>query len=154
MRWIAGAALAASLLASACADEAGVTDVAVPLSEGLTAQAEGREQDAEEAFAEVVEASPGNRVALYNLGILRRSRGDLDGALEAFDRIIAVEPDFVAARQQRAITRQSAGDLSGAIDDLRAAFAQAPENVEVRTHLGALLVATGTVEEGEALLGE
>lgn len=115
------------------------------MSEGITAQAEGRGDVAEERFDEVVEASPGNRVALYNLGILRRSRGDTDGAIDAFTQLIAAQPDFAAARLQRAMTKQLAGDVPGAIADLRIVGQQEPGNVEAQTLLDALLEVTAEV---------
>lgn len=131
--------------ATACGGEPDRADFAVTMSEGITAQAEGRGDVAEERFDEVVEASPGNRVALYNLGILRRSRGDTDGAIDAFTQLIAAQPDFAAARLQRAMTKQLAGDVPGAIADLRIVVQQEPGNVEAQTLLDALLEVTAEV---------
>jgi thioredoxin-like negative regulator of GroEL len=153
---VAALALTASLLvAGGCGTQAErvTVDIGVALTEGVAAQAEGRLQDAEKRFDEVVQANPGNRVALYNLGILRRARGEVQAALDAFNQIVEAQPDFTAARHQRAITRQVAGDVMGAIADLRIVVAEMPANIEARTQLGALLVATGEAEEGEALLG-
>lgn len=140
------------LLMAGCTNQTETVDVAKALSEGVDAQARGRVEEAEERFDEVVEASPGNRVALYNLGMLRRARGDVEAALDAFDQLVDGHPDFTVARLQRAITRQSAGDLEGAIADLRIVLEQDSSSVEARTQLGSLLVATGAIEEGEALL--
>jgi Flp pilus assembly protein TadD len=138
---------------SACGDEIQRVDVGELIAEAVDAQFEGRRQDAEERFDEVVRVEPVNRVALYNLGILRRARGDVAGAIEAFTQLLDAHPDFTVARLQRAISLQSSGDLQGAIADLRLVLEQEPDNAEARTQLGALLVATGEVDEGEALLG-
>jgi thioredoxin-like negative regulator of GroEL len=155
-RWAVGLTLSVSLLgASACGEDTKQSvDVAVAMSEGVEAHAQGRSDDAEARFDEVIEASPGNRVALYNLGILRRARGEVAGALDAFSQLVDADPNFTAARLQRAITRQSAGDLAGAIADLRIVVEQEPGNLDARRQLGALLVATGEDEEGEALLAD
>lgn len=145
---------AAMLVGVACGDESerASIDVAAVMAEGVDAQFDGRRQEAEQRFDEVVEADPGNRVALYNLGILRRARGDVDGAIEAFTELVEADPQFSEARLQRAIALQSSGDLKGAIADLRVVVEQDPDHAEARQQLGALLVATGAAEEGEALL--
>lgn len=126
-----------------CGDEPDGVDISVALNEGIGAQAEGRDADAEERFVEVVEASPGNRVALYNLGILRRDRGDSVGAIDAFTQLLEAQPGFGAARFQRAITKQQVGDLPGAIDDLRLVIEQEPNNSEAQILLDTLLGTTG-----------
>lgn len=147
------ASLAALWSVPACGgDQEERVDVGVELTGGVQAQAEGRLEEAEQHFEQVVTAEPGNRVALYNLGILRRADGDLEAALEAFTQLIDADPAFSAARHQRAITLQSAGDLDGAIADLRIVVSQDPANVDARTQLGMLLIATGERDEGEALL--
>lgn len=129
-------------------------DVPQALDEASRAQAEGRTDVAEERFDAVVEAEPGNRVALFNLGILRRARGDLGGSLAAFDELVDADPKFTPARYQRAITHQSAGDLEAAIADFRVVVEQDPENRTALQQLGALLVATGAIEEGQSFLAQ
>jgi Flp pilus assembly protein TadD len=127
-------------------------DVGMALVNGLEAQSTGRRAEAEEQFDIVLQGDPGNRVALFNLGILRRARGDLSGSIAAFTELVEADSGFTTARQQRAISRQSAGDVDGAIADLRIVVDEDPDNPEARLQLGALLVATGEVVEGEALL--
>lgn len=128
-------------------------EIAEVLEDGVTAQAEGREDEAEELFGQVAEADPDNRVAWFNLGILRRARGDLDGAIEAFSVLVDEYPELTVARYQRAITSQMADDLDSAIVDLRVVVEQDPSDEAARQQLGALLVATGDEDAGRELLG-
>lgn len=144
--WLARVVFAVSVLVAAgCGGEPDHMDIGVAMSEGMMAQAEGRDEEAEERFDDVVQASPGNRVALYNLGMLRRSRGDIDGAIAAFSQLVEAQPDFAAARLQLAMTKQLAGDVVGAIADLRKVVEQEPGNAEAQTLLDALLEATSEV---------
>lgn len=152
----------AAVTATGCDSSAGgdpgtsltADEVDAALAQGVEAQSQGRVDVAEEQFTAVVESDPGNRVAWFNLGLLRRARGDVDGAIDAFSQLVDADPGFALARQQRAITYQAAGDFDAAVADLRIVVDQEPSNVDARRQLGSLLVATGETAEGLALLDE
>jgi thioredoxin-like negative regulator of GroEL len=74
------------------------------------------------------------------------------GAIESFTQLLDAHPDFTAARLQRVFSFRSSNDVHGVIADPRLVVEQKPDNAKARLHLGALLVAMGAVEAGEALL--
>ena len=48
-------------------------------------------------------------MALNNLGLSLKERGDYDDALACFDRVLALAPDFAEARWNRDVTLRSRG---------------------------------------------
>jgi hypothetical protein len=102
---------------------------------------------AEPRLDDVVHAEPANRVALYNLALLRRGRSDrvvhatARRASGLHGRTPATGFFFpIFQRCPRGHRRPAVGGGTK------------PDNAKARLHLGALLVAMGAVEAGEALL--
>jgi tetratricopeptide (TPR) repeat protein len=127
-------------------------DVAGNLEAGQAAQDSGDVDAAAQSYDAVIEADPGNRVALFNLGILRRAQGDFAGSIDAWTQLITSNPELTVARYQRALTFRAGGDPESAIADLRVVVEQEPSNTDALDQLGALLISIGEEDEGQEFL--
>lgn len=152
----------AVLILSACSGASSVqegaptssnsAEVASGLESALSAQNAGDVSSAMGDYDEVIEIDPDNRVALFNLGLLRRAEGDFTGSIEAWTTLLAANPDLSLARYQRALTFRAAGDFEAAVADLRIVLDDEPSNKEALDQIGTLLIALGREEEGKVFL--
>jgi tetratricopeptide (TPR) repeat protein len=156
------AVIAAMFLVSSCADSPNSEPTETSSTEGVdvsenmenaqVAQSAGDVESAVDEYDAVIESDPDNRVALFNLGLLRRAQGDFSGSIEAWTELIAANPDMTVARYQRAITFRASGDFEAAIADLRIVVDEEPSNKDALNQLGTLLIALGEEEEGQMFL--
>ena len=94
--WSFVAALAVSLLLSACAS----TDQRLA-DKGFEAIENGQLVDAERVLTEALDSNPDNPYALLNLGAVYQRTGRFDQAREMFERVIALDPQEVPARRSK-----------------------------------------------------
>ena len=94
--WSFVAALAVSLLLSACAS--GAQTLA---NKGFEAIENGQLVDAERVLTEALDSNPDNPYALLNLGAVYQRTGRFDQAQEMFERVIALDPQEVPARRSK-----------------------------------------------------
>jgi Flp pilus assembly protein TadD len=94
--WSFVAALAVSLLLSACAS----TDQRLA-DKGFEAIENGQLVDAERVLTEALDSNPDNPYALLNLGAVYQRTGRFDQAQEMFERVIALDPQEVPARRSK-----------------------------------------------------
>ena len=94
-------------------------------------------EDAEELCRQATTVAPEIGLGWFNLGVIRRRRGDLAGALEAYRQAAALSPDHAETQQNLAVALLLGGDIIGA----RQGFRQAIQ----------LLVLQGRGDEAEQL---
>jgi len=94
--WSFVAALAVSLLLSACAS----TDQRLA-NKGFEAIEKGQLVDAERILTEALDANLDNPYALLNLGTVYQRTGRFDQAQDMFERVIALDPKEVPARRSK-----------------------------------------------------
>ena len=94
-------------------------------------------EDAEELCRQATTVAPEIGLGWFNLGVIRRRRGDLGGALEAYRQAAALSPDHAETQQNLAVALLLGGDIIGA----RQGFRQAIQ----------LLLLQGRREEAEQL---
>jgi len=94
--WSFVAALAVSLLLSACAS----TDQRLA-DKGFEAIENGQLVDAERVLTEALDSNPDNPYALLNLGAVYQRTGRFDQAREMFERVVALDPQEVPARRSK-----------------------------------------------------
>ena len=94
-------------------------------------------EDAEELCHQATTVAPEIGLGWFNLGVIRRRRGDLAGALEAYRQAAALSPDHAETQQNLAVALLLGGDIIGA----RQGFRQAIQ----------LLVLQGRGDEAEQL---
>ena len=98
-------------------------------AEGVEAMQADELEEAEAAFARVVELDSSATNAWYNLADLRRSLDDYEGAIEAADRVIEAEPNTTDVRALKTQMLHTLGRDEAAqacVDELLAARAAAP----------------------------
>jgi tetratricopeptide (TPR) repeat protein len=121
------------------------------LKRGFTAQALGRTEDAEQAYATVLDSDPNNKVANYNLGVIEQKRGNAGKSEEYYQRALSADPDFVPALFNLAIQREAAGKLQESESLYRKIIGLDPSMARAHLNLGFLLMRKlDREEEGKA----
>lgn len=102
---------AASPAATTAPASAGSSDadsvVAMLLQEGITQAEQKKWADATTTFNDVLDLSPRNVYALYNLGLIQQSAGNVAGADNYYNQAIAVDASYTPALYNLAITLEN-----------------------------------------------
>lgn len=110
------------------------------LKRGFAAQALGRTEDAEKAYAQVLETDPGNELANYNLGVLEDKRGNGNKAESYYRKALSSDPDFIPALFNLAIRREAVGAPKEAEDFYRHIIRLDEGMAKAHLNLGFLLL--------------
>ena len=78
--------------------------------------------DAEELCRQATTVAPEIGLGWFNLGVIRRRRGDLGSALEAYRQAAALSPDHAETQQNLAVALLLGGDIIGARQGFRQAI--------------------------------
>jgi predicted O-linked N-acetylglucosamine transferase (SPINDLY family) len=120
---------------------------------GLTLEAAGETERAEDCYRQVLAAESQHPDALANLANLLKSQKRYREAVLAYERALAVRRDFpVEFWTSRAIALDKLGALSDAEASLREAARLQPERMRTHLDIGALCVVQGKFDEAEAPL--
>ena len=142
--------VALALLGGSCGNEKPDAKVAAEaLNRGLKAQAEGRTEEAQKEYRDVLRHDPRNKFAYYNLGLIDQQSGRPEEAEKNYRLALATDPRFVAALYNLAILRTEA-DPKEAEALYRRAIEAAPDDPGPHLNLGFLLRAQGRNEEADA----
>ncbi|MCC7411939.1 MAG: sulfotransferase [Gammaproteobacteria bacterium] len=109
-------------------------------------QREGRLEEAERIYRDVLRGDPDNVDALRLLALLARKAGAADDAERLLRRALDITPDFVAAAVELGGVLKDQGRFDEAIACLEGAVASEPEDVQAWFHLGATLGPAGRNE--------
>ena len=82
----------------------------------------GRLEDAEQLCGQATSVAPEIGLGWYNLGLIRRRRGDIAGALAAYRQAAALSPDHAETQQNLAVALLMGGDINGAREGFRRAI--------------------------------
>lgn len=133
--------------------ESSVKRFQTQISAGLTAMQTGDVEAARVAFTKAIKIDPTSAVAHYDLGVLvLQYDANPQAAAELFSTTLELDPKFTNARYNRALAYKSLAKFDDAVTDLRAVMAEKPDDANVMKKLGELLVQTGKLDEGTALL--
>ncbi|MEX0585574.1 MAG: tetratricopeptide repeat protein, partial [Pirellulales bacterium] len=103
----------------------------------------GEPDQAELAFAQVVELFPAEPLAFNNRGMFFQSFGRIDEAQADFTRAIELNPQFVPAYTNRAYSRLQAGLFTEALADLNKSVEIDPDQPAAYSLRGAAFLQTG-----------
>ena len=145
-------AVAVGALLSACAGGSAPTPTPVSqlLVAGLAAETAGQTQAAIDDFQAVLKQDPGNKYALYNLGLISDQQQHNTVAGEADYRAALIsDPNYVPALFNLAILRTAAAPYE-AIDLYRHVIAVQASYAAAHLNLGYVLRALGQTSEGNA----
>lgn len=117
---------------------------------GVVLTADGRVQEAREAYEEALRLNPEDSRAHNDLGVLLEKEGDLENARAHYHAAVSAHPDFVLAWSNLGDLLGRAGDHEGAVDAFRKALEHAPDNPEYAYNLAVHLAASGKPAEAAA----
>ena len=147
-RLIAVAVVATSVVLGGCGEESTGGDT---LTRALEAHAEGRTEEAEELYQDVLERDQSNKFAHYNLGLIAQNARRNDDAERAYRRALSVDENFVPAMFNLA-TLLTKAERDEAIALYRRIIKVDPNHASAHLNLGFLLKDTGKEAEGDAEL--
>ncbi len=125
---------------------------------GLALHREGRLDEAEAVYRDLLEQQPGTAEVLHTLGVLQAQRGQLGEAELLMEQAIRSDPGHVTALVNRGNLLRALGRAEEALASYDLALVAAPEHDEARRKRCATLMALGRMPEAlagyERILGE
>jgi len=115
----------------------------------LQAEEEGRWEEAQALYQEVLKRDPEHGDALVNLGNVRLKLGHPEEAEALYREALAVDPDHVEANYNLANLLEEQGDLENAVLFYRKALHEAPDFADAHFNLARLLERQGKLEEAK-----
>lgn len=100
-------------------------------------------------FQKVVELSPGDAEAYYNLGIAQQSRNKFKEAAASYRRAVAINPNYGEAYGNLGNTLKTLGQLEEAARCCREALRIMPNSAETLNNLGTILKTQGKYDEAQ-----
>jgi len=120
------------------------------LQQGITALEEGKLQEAERLYCEILQTHPTHSYANHNLGITLYTLGRLKEAEASFKKALSLKPDYVEAHNNLGITLQKLHKLKEAEASYKKALSLKPNFVIAHNNLGSTLKGLGRLKEAEA----
>ncbi|MFD3266092.1 O-linked N-acetylglucosamine transferase, SPINDLY family protein [Phenylobacterium ferrooxidans] len=103
----------------------------------------GRLDEAEPLYRAVLAHAPGQAHSLYNLGLLRRARGDHEGAITLWRTCLTHNPDHIVAGNAMGKALSMFGRLAEALAAFDATLQVAPRNIDALNCRGNILARIG-----------
>lgn len=150
-----GAGLAFALIVSSCGSHAALTPAEL-LNAGITAFAQGNDNQARTDYKKVIQRDPRNttgldKIAWYDLGVLDQKLGNESSARSEYQQALLIDPKYTNALYNLAVLETPANPAN-AIALYRQDLAVSPNDPNIRWNLGLLLYKTGDVAAGRAFL--
>ncbi|NOZ21513.1 MAG: tetratricopeptide repeat protein [Planctomycetes bacterium] len=119
------------------------------LNRGIWNHQQGRLQEAERIYREILQQTPENPDALHLLGVLMHQRGDHAQAVDWINRAISAGPNQAAFHCNIAEAYRSMGRHDDAVKHCREALRLQPQYPEALNNLGLALLDSGKAEESQ-----
>ncbi len=113
---------------------------------------QGRPREALSTFENLRHQDPRNVSLLHQYGQALMLTGFVDNALEIFQIAVEVDPGYALGWQRIGQILDAKRDLAGAEAAYRRAIAEGPDMVQAHKALASLVIETGRLDEGIALL--
>ena len=111
--------------------------------QALTLINQGKLDDAELVYKELIEAGSGSHIAYGNLGALLKIKGDLQNAILCFRNALRLKPNYTEVYNNLGVALKEKGDLDAAIDSYNAALQLKPDYPDAHYNLGNALQEQG-----------
>jgi len=105
-------------------------------------------------FVQALEMEPRDSASQFGLAVAYRRHGMLDEAGGELEKVQALDGKFPGLALEKGRLAEARGDTDAAVASYREALEEAPHDAALKSRLGAVLVITGELEEGEKLLME
>ena len=112
-------------------------------AEAIALHQQGRLQEAESCYAQILAGEPGNIAALYHQGLARLQRGDLKGGITNLEQVLQLAPDHVEANSNIGQALLQQGSLKEALPHFQQVCKLAPNDVEGHFYEGLTLAHLG-----------
>lgn len=129
-----------------------LTGVKNPLALAELSECQGRSEQAERLYLEIINQSPDNPVPYHRLGVMYTKQGKFKEAGERFGRALALTPDAPEVLNDAGYFYYLAANMGEAERCLRRVLQLQPENVRCCTNLAMVLGEQGRDAECLALL--
>ena len=120
------------------------------LQQGITALKEGKFQEAERLYCEILQTHPTHPYANHNLGITLYTLGRLKDAETSFKKAIEFKTDYIDAYYNLGLTLQKLHKLEEAEASYKKALTLKPDFAIAHNNLGSTLKDLGRLNEAEA----
>jgi tetratricopeptide (TPR) repeat protein len=117
---------------------------------GVLFQKVGKLKDSLIANQKVLEISPNDAEAHYNLGITLKELGRLEDAVTSYNKAVAIKPNLAEAHYNLGNALKELGRLGDAEISYKKAIAIKPDHTESHINLGSTLQKIGRIQEAEA----
>ncbi|MDG2292291.1 MAG: tetratricopeptide repeat protein [Phycisphaerales bacterium] len=112
----------------------------------------GRNEEAHDAFAQIIERDPTLTMAQQNIASLEFAAGDSQGAMRRLEQLAQDHPDDAGIQHRLGIALQAGGNLDGAIRSLTQAAELRSTDHTIWSQLGLALASKGDFESAAAAL--
>ena len=114
---------------------------------GVVLKAQGKIDDAIEAFTKAVLLNSNYAGMHHNLGNALRDKGKLDEAIDAFTKALSLTPNYVEAYYNLGVTLYAQGKMDEAIEAFMKALSLNPKHADIYYYLGIALQNRGEIDE-------
>ena len=114
---------------------------------GATLKAQGKMEEAIEAYKKALAIKPDYADAYNNMGNALQDQGKLDEAIEVYKKALAIKPDYADAYNNMGNALQDQGKLDEAIEVYKKALAIKPDYAEAYNNMGNALQDQGKLVE-------
>jgi tetratricopeptide (TPR) repeat protein len=122
------------------------------LNEAILLHRQGRRQDAQSRYEEILRTQPDHASALHLLGVLKLQEGDARAAADLITRAIERSPASAAYHNNLGNAQKALGAPAAALSSYRQAIELDGRLVSARTNLGLVLRELGRLVEARAVL--
>ncbi|MBW2404397.1 MAG: tetratricopeptide repeat protein, partial [Deltaproteobacteria bacterium] len=105
-------------------------------------------------FVQALEMEPRDSASQFGLAVAYRRHGMLEEAGVELEKVQTLDGKFPGLALEKGRLAEARGDTDAAVASYREALEEAPNDAALKSRLGAVLVITGELEEGEKLLME
>ena len=111
-----------------------------------------RIDEAIKQFVQALEMEPRDSAVQFGLAVAYRRKGMLEEASAELEKVQALDAKFPGLALEKGRLAEASGDMNAAVTSYREALGDSPNDAVLKSRLGAVLVLTGELDEGEKLL--
>ena len=115
---------------------------------GLTLKAQGKLDEAKQAYKKAISLNPNYAEAYSNMGNILKDKGKLEEAIKLYNKCISINPDYAKAYNNLGSAFHDQGKLDQAIISYNKAISLDPNYAEAHHNLSFSLLSSDKIKEG------